>query len=181
MRNPENDHRVRVTKMFIRKAYILLLRKKPEESVSITEICELANINRGTFYKHYTDVSDLRAKIAGELTAEFEKHLGSHSKEDSIAAGDTITAVFRYFRDNAELSALAFSSRGEELCKAVIEKTAVLLNPNLPDEYRRFIAAGGAELLRSAKSANFEPSLVASAVRILAHEISDARGISYGE
>ena len=45
---PEGDHRTRVTRMLIRRAFMELLKKKPIQSISIKELCETAGINRGT-------------------------------------------------------------------------------------------------------------------------------------
>ncbi len=36
-----------------------LLNTKPFSKISVTEICRLADINRGTFYIHYYDVDDV--------------------------------------------------------------------------------------------------------------------------
>lgn len=44
------DHRVRVTQRLIREAFTGLLKQKPIQSISIKELCEVAGINRGTFY-----------------------------------------------------------------------------------------------------------------------------------
>lgn len=38
--------------MLIRRAFTTLLRQKPIQSISVKELCELAEINRGTFYAH---------------------------------------------------------------------------------------------------------------------------------
>ena len=62
MKKLTNDHRTRVTKMLIRKAFTSLLSQKPIQSISVKELCELAGINRGTFYSHYTDIYDLLRK-----------------------------------------------------------------------------------------------------------------------
>ena len=43
------DHRVRVTRTLIRRAFTDLLANKPIESVSVKELCQAAGINRGTF------------------------------------------------------------------------------------------------------------------------------------
>ena len=56
---PGKDHRTRVTKMLIRRAFTDLLRVKPVQSISIKELCEKAGVNRGTFYAHYQSVHDL--------------------------------------------------------------------------------------------------------------------------
>lgn len=69
------DHRVRVTKTLIRKAFTELLTKKPIQSISIKELCELAGINRGTFYAHYQDIYDLRQKIEDEMYHDVQRTL----------------------------------------------------------------------------------------------------------
>ncbi|MFQ8600778.1 MAG: TetR/AcrR family transcriptional regulator [Oscillospiraceae bacterium] len=53
MKTPSKDHRTRVTKMLIRRAFTELLRQKPIQSISIKELCETAGVNRGTFYALY--------------------------------------------------------------------------------------------------------------------------------
>lgn len=50
MKTLPSDHRTRVTKMLIRRAFTDLLRSKPIQSITIRELCERAGINRGTFY-----------------------------------------------------------------------------------------------------------------------------------
>ena len=41
------------------KALLSLLEKKPFEYITISEICETAEVNRSTFYLHYENTSDL--------------------------------------------------------------------------------------------------------------------------
>ena len=57
MKKVTNDHRTRVTRLLIRRAFTELLTKKPIQSISVKELCENAGINRGTFYAHYSAVS----------------------------------------------------------------------------------------------------------------------------
>ena len=57
------DHRSRVTRMLIRRAFTDLLGQKPIESISVKELCAAAGINRGTFYGHYQDLYDLRRQM----------------------------------------------------------------------------------------------------------------------
>ena len=77
MKKLTNDHRTRVTKMLIRKAFTSLLSQKPIQSISVKELCELAGINRGTFYSHYTDIYDLLRTIEAEMLADFERAMAS--------------------------------------------------------------------------------------------------------
>ena len=53
------DRRVKYTKMVLEDSFIKLLEKKDISQISITEICDNADINRATFYAHYSDQNDL--------------------------------------------------------------------------------------------------------------------------
>lgn len=48
----KSDARVRYTRMVIKNAFITLLKRKPLNKISVKQVCELAEINRATFYKH---------------------------------------------------------------------------------------------------------------------------------
>ena len=49
------DRRVRKTKTAIKNAFIQLLEEKDLEKITIQNITQLADVNRGTFYLHYED------------------------------------------------------------------------------------------------------------------------------
>ncbi len=53
------DRRTKYTRKAIRDAFVELLNTKSYSKISVTEICRLAEINRGTFYIHYYDVDDV--------------------------------------------------------------------------------------------------------------------------
>ena len=70
---PGKDHRTRVTKMLIRRAFTDLLRVKPVQSISIKELCEKAGVNRGTFYAHYASVHDLLMQMEDEMLSRDQR------------------------------------------------------------------------------------------------------------
>ncbi|MGI2326792.1 TetR/AcrR family transcriptional regulator [Planococcus sp. YIM B11945] len=55
----ETDLRVVKTKEALKEAMVELLKEKTLKSISITEVCRKAKVNRGTFYSHYGQVEDL--------------------------------------------------------------------------------------------------------------------------
>ena len=55
----KEDRRNSYTRKAIRDAVFSLLRTKPIERISVTEVCKLADINRSTFYLHYYDCMDV--------------------------------------------------------------------------------------------------------------------------
>ena len=61
-----SDRRTKYTRKVIRGALMELLNTKPYSKISVTEICRLAEINRGTFYIHYYDVDDVLDDILNQ-------------------------------------------------------------------------------------------------------------------
>ena len=55
------------SRRMIRSAFLELLREKPCEKITVTDIVNRADINRSTFYAHYPDVRGLVEGIVGEL------------------------------------------------------------------------------------------------------------------
>ena len=62
----KTDARVRYTRMIIQKTFLDLLKKKPISKITVKEICDIAQINRATFYKHYQDPYDLLEQFQNE-------------------------------------------------------------------------------------------------------------------
>lgn len=98
------DHRSRVTRMLIRRAFTDLLGQKPIESISVKELCAAAGINRGTFYGHYQDLYDLRRQMEEEMMADFQKAMEPLlAQEGELSPLEVTTGIFRCLRDNADV------------------------------------------------------------------------------
>ena len=63
----KTDARVRYTRMRIREAFFECLEKKPINKITVKEICDIAEINRATFYTHYADQFELMQKLEEEV------------------------------------------------------------------------------------------------------------------
>ena len=61
------DRRVKKTKRQLRQALMHLMTEKPSRSISVRELADRADINRGTFYIHYKDVGDLLQQLEDEM------------------------------------------------------------------------------------------------------------------
>ena len=58
-----DSRRTKMTKHMFRTALIELMEEKPFHKITIKEICERADLNRTTFYLHYTDQTQLLNEI----------------------------------------------------------------------------------------------------------------------
>ncbi|KMK76850.1 TetR/AcrR family transcriptional regulator [Alkalihalobacillus pseudalcaliphilus] len=73
MEKTKEDRRIVRTKKMIREALTQLMNTKGFEGLTVRDITEKANINRGTFYLHYRDKYDLLEKSEMEIIEEFKK------------------------------------------------------------------------------------------------------------
>lgn len=106
----KTDARVRYTKMVIKDSFVKLLAEKPLTKVTVKEICELAEINRATFYKYYCDPYDLLDKIEQEFLDELENNVSQ-----SIDKGfpETLTFILVSIKSEGELYKTLFSENGD--------------------------------------------------------------------
>lgn len=75
------DRRTAYSKRMIRESLYELIKEKPLDKISVTEICQKADVNRSTFYAYYTDIYDLHQKIIKEF---FEMHREILNKSKKI-------------------------------------------------------------------------------------------------
>ena len=113
---PGKDHRTRVTKMLIRRAFTDLLRVKPVQSISIKELCEKAGVNRGTFYAHYASVHDLLMQMEDEMLSEINEVLALLLPEDGgdVSSLRISTELFQCLKDNADLCTVTLGDFGDK-------------------------------------------------------------------
>jgi len=109
--NTKNNQRSRNTDERIVRATFELSAKenRPLNRITVREICEVAQINRSTFYAHYMDVYDVVEKaertMAEELTKSFTKELSKGKKLDTC-----FVSLFSFVKENKEFYKLYLSS-----------------------------------------------------------------------
>lgn len=72
------DRRVRKTRALLRDGLADLLTKKNIRDIKVKELVDIVDINRSTFYLHYTDIYDMLEKIEQELMDEILKAFAKH-------------------------------------------------------------------------------------------------------
>lgn len=104
------DARLRYTRMVIKNSFVELLKKKPINKITVKEICDMAEINRATFYKHYLDVYDLLDKIEEQFLDELNKNLAP-IKEKSLA--ETLSLILVNIKTDVDMYMTLFSEHGD--------------------------------------------------------------------
>jgi len=118
MKSEKDDRRVKYTKMVLKESFIKLLSEKDLSKITIKEICEDADINRATFYAHYTDQYDLLHKIQGELFENVNSYLSAFPQNDTSSnlfdtLVDMLERILEYIKENSKLCKLLLSERGD--------------------------------------------------------------------
>ncbi|RUS46920.1 TetR/AcrR family transcriptional regulator [Cohnella sp. AR92] len=70
-----NDRRINRTRIALKRALVELIHEKGYEAITISDIANRADYNRGTFYKHYLDKEDLLAAIKEEILKDLSEAL----------------------------------------------------------------------------------------------------------
>lgn len=103
------DRRVKYTKKVIEETFLTLLQEKDISSITVTEICKIADINRATFYRYYLDTYDLLKKIEGNFIDELKN---SHPIEE--LKGHSVYSftkeVLNIFINNKKLVKILFNT-----------------------------------------------------------------------
>lgn len=108
------DRRVRKTKEVLKKSLISLMKEKSINSITVKELCEKADINRGTFYLHYTDVFYMLDQIEKELFEQFQEMILSHEiSEDRIETKPILKDIFTFIAQNKDFCMVILCDRGD--------------------------------------------------------------------
>lgn len=64
------DRRITRSKRALRQALIALLEERGFDSITVNDLCDRADLNRGTFYNHFRDKENLLAVFEDEVMAD---------------------------------------------------------------------------------------------------------------
>ena len=98
LKNPE-DRRARRSRKLLKQSLLELMKEKSFSEISVRDIAEGADMNRGTFYLHYSGTVELLQSVEAELLEELESLIGAHIQE-TVADG-TVRPVLEPLLDFA--------------------------------------------------------------------------------
>lgn len=95
------DRRIIKTKEAINKAFLELFSEKELEQITINDISERANVNRGTVYLHYSDKYDLLDKCIDDHLSKLIDFCSTNEDNRGITTlTSELKPVFVYFEEN---------------------------------------------------------------------------------
>ena len=110
----KEDRRVRRTKKLLTQALTELLQKKQVNEITVKELTDLADMNRGTFYMYYRDIFDMLEKIEDELFQKLDVIAQTHKHGDPTQQVKPILLdLFRFIEENQEMFRVLLSPNGD--------------------------------------------------------------------
>lgn len=142
-----NDRRVKRTKKLLRDSLFTLLQEKSINEITVTELTEIADINRATFYFYYTDIMDMLDQIQNEAYELFEDVLvGTEDHIDSMETfAKYIENILVFCRENPTIARFVITREYnnnkvlKKIKKLIAKKVPVAKENYSQDDPRRFV------------------------------------------
>ena len=131
MKQEKIDRRIKYTKHALQEAMIELLEIHPIAKISVSMLCEKADVNRSTFYAHYENAPQLLEQMEADAMANLQNYIVAQSeayKEANLE--QTMVQILTYVAQNDRLFRALLGKNGGWDFKGMMIQ---LLNTELKD------------------------------------------------
>ena len=134
----------KISKESLITSLILLMKQKPYDKITISELCIKAGVSRTAFYGNFKTKDDLLTLYVLNMNTKLINKIGSPFRNDTSL--DWYINLFQVIKDNSEILILIFKAGFQKKYLEIL-KSMVLHNPSIPIEkkYQRLIWSGGVE------------------------------------
>ena len=108
----KENQRIMITRRLLKENLIELLKEKSIDKISVTELCQRAEINRSTFYAHYSVPKDVLLEIKRDFAAQIAESL--HSLDENATPKDAIRRICEFIAENADLERIILSNSDDD-------------------------------------------------------------------
>ena len=118
------DRRVRKTRAQLRAGLARLMQQKNIKEITVKELVDEIDINRSTFYLHYTDIYQMLQSIEDELMEDILEAIKEHPLDPGMKGEGYSFAVqlFRILSANKDICAALMGPNGDMAFVEKIEK-----------------------------------------------------------
>ena len=156
----KTDRRVLYTKMFLKEALLELMKEKPVDKITPTELCRKAGINRNTFYTHFYTARDVLVEIETEFSTQIIDSLSAQFTSEDIRISEMLNEICRIIYEKQDFCKILLSENGDAaffesiitLGKGVIvdgwRKQGIKLSDEQMELFFAYIVNGSIALIR---------------------------------
>lgn len=115
-----SNQRRMLTKYLVHEALLKLLKEKSINKISIKELCQVAGINRTTFYNHYGSQYDVLNEIA-EAYMQSTSFTMLKESERGRNIYECLVSILEYMKENIEFAKLMLEQEHYDLFTQIIK------------------------------------------------------------
>ena len=143
--NTKNNQRTRLSKILLKNALMDLLSEKGSVTkISVRELCERADLNRSTFYAHYSEPKELLEEVEAELLDATREHLQKIGAENDIGAHRYLLSFLIYIKENDKPFRTLLIDAGDPEFRSKFMQQSIIqfvenLNISFPKDQEQYI------------------------------------------
>ena len=130
----KENRRVRYTRLALRESLLAQLEKAPLNKITVTRVCEMADVNRSTFYLYYKDVYDLMEQIENELYEDLMHLIGDNHAV--LPGPDLLRRIYEVIYINRDLARVVFGKFGD---KEFMKKVSNIYRDQALDDWKKVL------------------------------------------
>lgn len=132
MKEIKIDKRVKKTKIVLLNSLTTLMKEKKVNKITVTELTNLADVNRSTFYLYYDDIFDMVDRVETEIITSFSNAFEEFSNKEATYENrlSFFTYVLEFVKDNSAMCEILLGPDGEY---SFIEKFKNVLKNSQPN------------------------------------------------
>ena len=143
--NTKNNQRTRLSKILLKNALMDLLSEKGSVTkISVRELCERADLNRSTFYAHFSEPKELLEEVEAELLDATREHLQKIGAENDIGAHRYLLSFLIYIKENDKPFRTLLIDAGDPEFRSKFMQQSIIqfvenLNISFPKDQEQYI------------------------------------------
>ena len=144
MKTIKVDRRIRKTRDLLKRTLSELVRDFDLKDITVKDITDKADLNRGTFYLHYKDTYDLMEKMEDDIITEFQDMIDKYKPQASLG---TLLPMLDPIAD--------YMLENKDICSSMFQANS---NISFMPKFRQLISDNGAEFIK-AKFPNYNKEI----------------------
>ncbi|MEH7224136.1 TetR-like C-terminal domain-containing protein [Bacillus sp. JJ1566] len=111
------DRRIKKTKHSLKNAYINLIEQYPEHEITVSMIAQYADLNRATFYAHYSNKEEFLEEALCELLEGLREAIlfpfENNNRINVNSLAPTTVKIFEYIEKNKRIFYALYTSHSD--------------------------------------------------------------------
>ena len=115
MNTKGKNRSVQRTQALLKDGLTELMQTKPVQNITVRELTDYVNLNRGTFYLHYRDIQDLLEHLENDILDEFIEITNAHQPQDMKGKPfPLICDLYKFLEKNSDFVKLVLVNNQEQ-------------------------------------------------------------------